>query len=160
MINKVIKTVFSWVSVSVWAVSALGICHANDVPTRHSMPIEKNVPASVKTVNAPDSDPQHYQVMNGTHFSYRCHVPYTAKSQQAAVEVCEIDPVKLKLLSWPETEVINLISGNVTITELGGTVVTYAAGDIFVLPQGFKGIWDQPLPITKVTVRHPLYWKD
>ncbi|MDM5181952.1 cupin domain-containing protein [Massilia sp. DJPM01] len=122
--------------------------------------IAKTIPANIKTTHAPDADPGHYQVLDGTHFSYRCYVPYTLKTKEAAVEVCEIDPVKLQILGWPETEVIHLIRGRVTVTGPGGETASYSDGDIFVLPQGFQGIWQQSDKLLKVVVRHPLFWKD
>jgi hypothetical protein len=125
-----------------------------------TVPIDKTVPVHIVTTKAPDVDSKHYRTLEGTRFSYRCHVPYTLKTKQAAVEVCEIDPVTLEILSWPETEVINLIEGAVTVTEANGDSKNYAAGDIFVLPQGFKGVWRQSGRLSKVVVRHPLYWKD
>ena len=54
-----------------------------------TVPVDKAVPASVQTTKAPDTDP-HYQVLDGTHFSYRCHVPYTLKTGDAAIEVKSI----------------------------------------------------------------------
>ncbi|MGJ7528846.1 cupin domain-containing protein [Variovorax sp. GB1P17] len=120
--------------------------------------IAKSVPKQVATTNAPDTDPLHYQTLEGTHFSYRCHVPHVMKTRQAAVEVCEIDPVKLQIINWPETEVIHLVTGSVSITSIDGAAHRYVAGDIFVLPEGFKGVWDQPSPLSKVVVRHPLSW--
>jgi hypothetical protein len=125
-----------------------------------TVPISKSVPASVGTTQAPDTDQTHYRTLLGTHFSYRCHVPYTLPNKDAAVEVCEIDPVTLQILSWPETEVIHLIKGEVTITEPNGQSSSYTAGDIFVLPKGFKGVWRQSQKLQKVVVRQPLYWKD
>ena len=53
-----------------------------------TVPIEKSVPATVETVHAPDSDRVHYRTLDGTHFSYRCHDPYTFPNKMAAVEVC------------------------------------------------------------------------
>ena len=152
--NRISATVLS----TLLAALATG-AHAQPAAQGGTVPIEKAVPASVKTTQAPDSDP-HYQVLDGTHFSYRCHVPYTLKTGEAAIEVCEIDPVKLQVRGWPETEVIHLIRGQVTVTEEGGASRSYQGGDIFVLPQGFKGIWEQRAPLLKVTVRHPLFWKD
>ena len=125
-----------------------------------TVPIEKSVPSTVKTVLAPDGDRVHYRTLDGTHFSYRCHDPYTFPNKIAAVEVCEIDPVTLQILSWPETEVINLVYGEVTIAESNGRTSKYVAGDVFVLPQGFKGVWHQSEKLLKVVVRQPLYWKD
>jgi len=128
--------------------------------TRSTVPIEKSVPNTVKTVLAPDSDRLHYRTLDGTHFSYRCHIPYNFPNKMAAVEVCKIDPVTLQILSWPETEVISLVEGEVTISESNGHTNTYVAGNVFVLPQGFKGVWKQSEKLLKVVVRQPLYWKD
>ncbi|WP_225935529.1 cupin domain-containing protein [Pseudomonas muyukensis] len=128
-------------------------------PSPSTLSIPRSVPASVPSVTTPDTS-EFYTALKGTHYSYRCLSPFTAPGEQAAVEVCEIPPVELQLHGWPETEVIQLISGQVQISEADGTQKHYQAGDIFVLPQGFKGIWKQPGTITKVTVRHPLYWKD
>lgn len=125
-----------------------------------TVPIAASVPESVQTVHAPDSDPAHYRVVEGTHFSYRCHHPYTFPDRTAAVQVCEIDPVTLEIRYWPETEVIHLVRGEVTITEPDGRTSNHVAGDIFVLPRGFKGVWRQSGQLLKVVVRQPLYWKD
>ncbi|ADX47977.1 protein of unknown function DUF861 cupin_3 [Paracidovorax avenae ATCC 19860] len=121
--------------------------------------VSKSVPATARAVKASDRDP-HYITRNGTHFTYRCHVPYTLPGQVAAIEVCEIEPVDLEILSWPETEVIHIIQGMVTVTGTDGLGKTYSAGDIIVLPQGFKGTWRQTRKLLKVAVRQPLYWKE
>jgi len=125
-----------------------------------TVPVAASVPGSVQTIHAPDSDPAHYRVVEGTHFSYRCHDPYTFPDRTAAVQVCEIDPVTLEIRYWPETEVIHLVRGEVTITEPDGHTTNHVAGDIFVLPRGFKGVWRQSGQLLKVVVRQPLYWKD
>jgi len=125
-----------------------------------TVPIEKSVPDTVNTFLAPSIDRTHYRTLGGTRFSYRCHVPYAFPNKVAAVEVCELDPVTLQILSWPETEVIHLVEGEVTIAEPNGLTKRYVAGDIFVLPQGFKGVWQQSVKLSKVVVRQPLYWKD
>ena len=122
--------------------------------------INKSIPGGLATVKEPDTDKDHFQALNGTHFSHRCYVPYVLRTKEAAVEVCEIDPVTLQIHSWPESEVIHLVNGEVTITESNGLRKTYVAGDIFVLPQGFKGVWQQSGKLSKVVVRHPLFWKD
>ena len=122
--------------------------------------ISKEMPESVKLIEAPDISMPHYKVLDNTKFSYKCYVPYTLPSKLVAVEVCEIQPVKLEVLSWPETEVIHLIRGTVKITEDSKHTKVYKAGDIFVLPEGFKGIWHQEGVLLKVTVRHPLFWQE
>lgn len=144
----------------------LFFCSEHSYSTEYPASLEKTliipqfIPQSVKIINAPDELLPYYQVLDKTHFSYRCFVPYTLKGKLAAVEVCEIFPVKLNILSWPETEIVHLISGKVSITEHDGTVIHYKSGDIFVLPEGFKGIWSQSGTVRKITVRHPLFWKE
>lgn len=151
-------TLFATGAAIAFALQSPGSACAAQLST--TVPISKTVPSNVKSTHAPDNDPPYYQTMDGTHFSYRCFDPYTLAKRQAAVEVCEMEPVKLKILYWPETEVIHLIRGQVTITESTGAVRQYSAGDIFVLPEGFTGTWNQPERISKVVVRQPLFWND
>jgi len=120
--------------------------------------IENDIPNNVEILNLPDTT-EHYQTLNGTHFSVRCYVPYILSTEQAAIQICNIYPVTLEIISWPETEVINLTKGHVEIIENNGEIKHYSAGDIFILPQGFKGEWRQSEMISKIVVRHPLYWK-
>lgn len=140
--------------------SGFSYCNENSNNFEKTLSIPQLIPQAIKVTNAPDELPPYYQTLDNTHFSYKCFVPYTLKGKLAAVEVCEIFPVKLKILSWPETEVIHLISGKVSITEHDGTINHYKSGDIFVLPEGFNGIWSQSETIRKITVRHPLFWKE
>ncbi|WP_253819829.1 cupin domain-containing protein [Variovorax paradoxus] len=134
--------------------------HSRSMETPETLHIARVVPSTVPTTKAPDEDSEHYRTLEGTHFEYRCYVPYMLPTKQAAVEVCEIEPVKLDIRKWPETEVIQLVTGRVAITHMDGSVHRYGAGDTFVLPQGFKGVWDQPGKLSKIVVRHPLFWKD
>jgi uncharacterized protein len=146
--------------ISIVAMSIHVVSYAQAPIYGTTVSIAKTVPETVKTVKAPNMDPAHYRTLKNTQFSYRCYVPYVLKTGLAAVEVCEINPVKLQIINWPETEVIHLVSGRVTITHNDGSMHQYSAGDIFVLPEGFKGVWDQPEVLSKVVVRHPLYWKE
>ena len=82
------------------------------------------------------------------------------KSKQSDVEICEINPVMMEINDWPETEVIHLIKGSVLIVNQSNVTKKYQAGDIFILPEGFRGKWIQSEKIVKLIVRHPLYWKD
>ena len=133
---------------------------AKVISIEKTLNISKTIPEYVEIANSPDQVPPYYQTLNNTHFSYRCYVPYTLKSKLVAIEVCEINPVKLQIFNWPETEVISLVEGDVSIIEEDGSVANYSAGDVFVLPEGFKGVWNQKGKIKKITVRHPLVWPD
>lgn len=52
-------------------------------------------------------------------------------------------------IDFPHNEFIHVIEGVVEVTDAGGEVRTYRAGDAFVTPRGFSGTWDVIEPITK-----------
>lgn len=137
-----------------------GLASDRSVAGLRTTPISKALPPGTQTIQAPDRLERVYQTLEGTHFSYRCHLSYTHASKAAAVELCEIDPVVLHIEDWPETEVIELIHGQVSITTENGAIQVYRTGDAFVLPQGFAGTWRQSEPLLKLVVRHPLFWEE
>ena len=61
------------------------------------------------------------------------------------------------LKDYPRTEYVLMLSGRVLITNDDGTQNEFKAGDIFVMPKGFTGIWDVREPMRKVIVKvgHP-----
>lgn len=122
--------------------------------------IKKDVSDNAPTIKVPDTDGKYYKTINGTHYSYRCDVIHMLKSKQSDVEICEINPVMMDINDWPETEVIHLIKGSVLIVNQDNVTKKYQTGDMFILPEGFKGKWIQSEKIVKLIVRHPLYWKD
>lgn len=155
----------SWLAMGVSSAMAVEAAHVAttslpSVASRMMTSLTNTLPPDTRTVVAPDSIARIYRTLEGTHFSYRCHVSYRHESKTAAVELCEIDPVVLQIEDWPETEVVQLIKGAVTITEADGSVQIYESGDAFVLPQGFAGIWRQAGPLLKRVVRHPLFWEE
>ena len=46
-----------------------------------------------------------------------------------------------------------MISGIVTVTEKDGTSMTFKAGDTFVIPKGWSGLWDVQERMKKQIVR-------
>ena len=58
------------------------------------------------------------------------------------IGVWEADVSKTKLIDYPFTEYVLMISGRVVIINDDGTSNEFAAGDTFVMPKGFTGIWD------------------
>ena len=52
-------------------------------------------------------------------------------------------------IDFGEHEFISILEGIVDVTDAEGTVRTYRAGDAFVSPLGFSGIWDVIEPVTK-----------
>ncbi|MEM8957990.1 MAG: cupin domain-containing protein [Pseudomonadota bacterium] len=60
----------------------------------------------------------------------------------ARVGVWEGGESKTYLEDYPWTEYVLMISGHVVITNEDGTENSFKAGDTFVIPKGFSGIWD------------------
>ncbi|WP_282129469.1 cupin domain-containing protein [Roseobacter litoralis] len=60
----------------------------------------------------------------------------------ARVGVWEAGISKTYLEDYPFTEYVLMISGHVVITNDDGTENSFKAGDTFVIPKGFSGIWD------------------
>jgi len=58
------------------------------------------------------------------------------------IGVWEADVSKTKLINYPFTEYALMISGRVVIINDDGTSSEFKAGDTFVIPKGFTGIWD------------------
>ena len=60
----------------------------------------------------------------------------------ARIGVWEADVSKTKLIDYPFTEYVLMISGHLVITNDDGSEMEFTAGDTFVMPKGWTGIWD------------------
>lgn len=69
------------------------------------------------------------------------------------VGVWEAGIGELILEDFPFTEYVLMISGIVTVTEKNGTSMTFEAGDTFVIPKGWSGLWDVKERMKKQIVR-------
>jgi uncharacterized cupin superfamily protein len=58
------------------------------------------------------------------------------------VGVWEADESRTYLENYPFTEYVYMISGRVVITNDDGSSNEFTAGDTFVIPRGFSGVWD------------------
>ncbi len=58
------------------------------------------------------------------------------------VGVWEAGESKTYLENYPFTEYVLMISGHVVITNDDGSMNEFKAGDTFVIPKGFSGVWD------------------
>ncbi|MGH1478711.1 MAG: cupin domain-containing protein [Geminicoccales bacterium] len=56
--------------------------------------------------------------------------------------VWEADVSKTRLIDYPFTECVLMISGRLVITNEDGSSNEFVAGDTFVMPRGWTGIWD------------------
>ena len=52
-------------------------------------------------------------------------------------------------IDYVKDEICILLEGTVRLTAADGTVATYAAGDTFMIPKGFKGTWETLAPVRK-----------
>ncbi len=69
------------------------------------------------------------------------------------IGVWEAGAGKTTLKHFPFTEYVLMISGSVIVTEEDGTSRSFVAGDTFVIPKGWSGIWDVQERMKKQIVR-------
>jgi uncharacterized protein len=62
--------------------------------------------------------------------------------------------VARKDIHYLKDEICFLLDGVVRLTDADGHVVTYRAGDTFVIPYGFKGTWETIEPVRKIFAIH------
>lgn len=53
-------------------------------------------------------------------------------------------------VDYTEDELCVIVAGRVRLTEDGGADATFGPGDAFVIPRGFKGVWETIEPARKV----------
>ncbi len=58
----------------------------------------------------------------------------------------------LRSYKYPIDEFIHVLEGSVVTTELDGTKHEFHAGDTFVLPKGWAGLWDMKTRFKKIIV--------
>jgi uncharacterized protein len=52
-------------------------------------------------------------------------------------------------IAYTKDEMCTLLEGEVRLTDEAGHAETYVAGDTFVIPAGFKGVWETVKPVRK-----------
>jgi len=52
-------------------------------------------------------------------------------------------------IDYGHDELCVIIAGLVRVTDSAGHVETYRAGDTFLIPKGFKGVWETVEPVRK-----------
>jgi uncharacterized cupin superfamily protein len=63
------------------------------------------------------------------------------------------EPKRLEI-AYTSDEFCVLLEGEVTLTDADGHATTHKAGDAFLIPAGFKGTWENPVPVRKYYVFH------
>jgi uncharacterized cupin superfamily protein len=52
-------------------------------------------------------------------------------------------------IAYTKDELCTLLEGEVRLTDAAGHSETYVAGDSFVIPKGFTGVWETVKPVRK-----------
>lgn len=52
-------------------------------------------------------------------------------------------------IRYTKDELCTLLEGEVRLTDEAGQAEVYVAGDTFVIPKGFKGVWETVKPVRK-----------
>lgn len=96
------------------------------------------------------ADP-YYRVVSGKP-SARVSDAFEEPSGAVKAGIATYQPGALDLLGYPYDEYCFLLDGQVIITSESGNKQTFAPGDAFMLPRGFKGRWDMPSGMRKYYV--------
>jgi uncharacterized cupin superfamily protein len=64
----------------------------------------------------------------------------------------ESEPGALRSYNFPKDEFIYVLEGSVVTTDADGTTHTFHAGDAFVLPKGWVGLWNMKTGFKKILV--------
>lgn len=57
-------------------------------------------------------------------------------------------------VDYKRDEFCLIVEGEVHLTDANGRLEIYRQGDGFMVPAGFRGVWDMPVPVTKFYVLH------
>ena len=57
-------------------------------------------------------------------------------------------------VAYTKDEFCLIVEGEVHLTDAEGRTEIYGQGDGFLVPAGFRGVWDMPVPVTKFYVLH------
>lgn len=57
-------------------------------------------------------------------------------------------------IAYDKDELCTLIEGKVRLTDESGKVEVFSAGDTFLIPEGFRGVWETLEPVRKFFAVH------
>jgi uncharacterized cupin superfamily protein len=73
----------------------------------------------------------------------------------ATVGFWEGQPGAVRLDPWPYDELAVMLTGRVALVDDSGARREFAAGQAFLVPQEFSGVWETIEPSTKIFVAFP-----
>ncbi len=93
---------------------------------------------------------EHYRVVAGSPTARATNTFSDVRGVDAGVAIYE--PGSVELLGYPHDEYCFLLEGEVIITDASGKRQIFKRGDAFLLPRGFKGLWEMPQGMQKYYV--------
>lgn len=98
--------------------------------------VEESLPASepIEYLPAPE------KIVSG-HPRQRVWSQYTDASQKFSVGIWECEPGAWRI-RYTEEEYCRIVMGRSLLTSADGVVREVVAGDEFVIPRGFEGVWE------------------
>lgn len=60
------------------------------------------------------------------------------------------EPGSVGFAAWPYTEICVILRGSVGVEDESGAMVTFGAGESFLIPEGFSGRWHTLEPTEKI----------
>ncbi len=112
--------------------------------------------ATNKTIEEIDIVPQGRVVAGvasdaNTKITMKTNNHYTDPTEQFFAGIWQ-SSVGAKTVNYTEEEVCVILEGRVRLTDLQGNAKEFGAGSTFVLPAGFKGIWETLEAVKKIYV--------
>lgn len=84
---------------------------------------------------------------NWSEAEYRC---LEAGSQSVTVGYWQGEPGEVSFEAWPYTEVCSILSGRVGLRDALNRIVTFGAGEGFIVPKEWRGSWLTLQPAAKI----------
>lgn len=113
------------------------------------LPVTSNGKECAELASSDYIDPE--RVVKGTAVE-AAHIFHTDGSGQMVTGVWECSPCTERVDGYPFDEFVSVIEGSVVLTAPEGSEQTFSAGDSFVMPKGWQGIWHMPTQFKKLFV--------
>jgi len=115
-----------------------------------SLPIRFSATGPVGWQQFPDIALDHAELLDGTPVGLD-HTYYSRPDRGVKSGIWRCGPYTECYDDYPVDEFMIVLEGEVTL-EADGFSETYAKGDAFLVPKGFRGVWKQTMPMLKFYV--------
>lgn len=93
----------------------------------------------------------HYVILSGKP-DPKGEAAFSDKSGRVKAGIAIYQPSTVRLDGYPYDEYCFMLEGELTVTSEDGATEVFGAGDAFLLPRGFRGVWSMPKGIRKYYV--------